>query len=136
MPGRGPLPLSRELALALASGFILVLAFPPTDLVPAAFVALVPLFFVLTRPRGGRFWSAFRPGFVAGLAFFTPLLCWLVFLSSDQMDNPVVMSGPLVLLVLLQSTFWERIRVTGVWICRTVFGSIITAREGKNPRWF
>ncbi len=97
---------SRELLLAIVSGACLVLAFPPIDLVPAAFVALIPLFHVIRNVRGGGFWSGFRPGFIAGIAFFLLLLYWLALLSSEQMDNPVVMSGPLFLLVLLQSFYW------------------------------
>ena len=97
---------SRELLLAIVSGACLVLAFPPIDLVPAAFVALIPLFYVIRNVRGGGFWSGFRPGFIAGITFFLLLLYWLALLSSDQMDNPVVMSGPLFLLVLLQSFYW------------------------------
>jgi len=101
-----PISRPREYALLVVSGLALALAFPPTGLWPLAFVALVPLFDVLGRTRATGFWSAFRPGLVAGIAFFAPLLYWLVFLSSREMDNPVLMSGPLVLLVLLQSFYW------------------------------
>ena len=106
MTARDEMPRSRELLLAIVSGACLVLAFPPIDLLPAAFVALIPLFHVIRNVRSGGFWSGFRPGFVAGITFFLLLLYWLALLSSDQMDNPVVMSGPLFLLVLLQSAYW------------------------------
>ncbi len=106
MAAHDEIPRSRELLLAIVSGACLVLAFPPIDLVPAAFVALIPLFYVIKNVRRGGFWSGFRPGFVAGITFFLLLLYWLALLSSDQMDNPVVMSGPLFLLVLLQSFYW------------------------------
>jgi apolipoprotein N-acyltransferase len=106
MSAHDDIPRSRELLLCIVSGACLVLAFPPIDLVPAAFVALIPLFHVIRNVRGGGFWSGFRPGFVAGITFFLLLLYWLALLSSDQMDNPVVMSGPLFLLVLLQSFYW------------------------------
>lgn len=96
----------REYLLLVASGVTLALAFPPVDFTPAAFLSLVPFFYVLRRRRVTGFWSAFRPGFVAGVAFFIPLLYWLIFLSSQEMDNPVVMSGPLILLVVLQSLYW------------------------------
>jgi apolipoprotein N-acyltransferase len=97
---------TKELLLSVASGAILVLAFPPINLTPAAFVALVPLFYVIRNSRRGGLWSGFRPGFAAGIAFFLLLLYWLALLSSAQMNNPVVMSGPLILLVLLQSFYW------------------------------
>jgi len=106
MTARDEMPRSRELLLAIVSGACLVLAFPPIDLVPAAFVGLIPLFYVIRNVKRGGFWSGFRPGFVAGITFFLLLLYWLALLSSDQMDNPVVMSGPLFLLVLLQSFYW------------------------------
>lgn len=106
----------REYALLVASGGLLALAFPPVDLVPVAFVALVPFFFVIRRTRATGFWSAVRPGLVAGIAFFAPLLYWLVFLSSEEMDNPVLMSGPLVLLVLLQSLYWALFSAGSFWI--------------------
>jgi len=80
MRANDEMPRSRELLLAIVSGACLVLAFPPIDLVPAAFVALIPLFYVIKNVRGGGFWSGFRPGFVAGITFF--------------------------LLVLLQSFYW------------------------------
>ncbi|MGD9498419.1 MAG: hypothetical protein AB7Y46_19150, partial [Armatimonadota bacterium] len=51
-----------KLAIAVAAGVLTAQCFPPADLGPLAWVALVPLLFVLTqvRPRGG---------FVLGLAF-------------------------------------------------------------------
>jgi apolipoprotein N-acyltransferase len=122
--GRG-ISRSREYALLVLGGGLLALAFPPVGLVPVAFVALVPLFYVVRDTRATGFWSAFRPGFVAGIAFFTPLLYWLVFLSSLEMDNPVLMSGPLVLLVLLQSLYW------GLFSA----GAILTLRRLRPPGW-
>jgi apolipoprotein N-acyltransferase len=105
-PGSAGLSRTRQYALLIVGSASLALAFPPIDFVPAAFLALVPLFYVLRRRTASGLWSAFLPGFVSGLAFFTPLLYWLIFLSSQEMDNPVVMSGPLVLLVVLQSFYW------------------------------
>ncbi len=88
MTGHDEIPRFRELLLAVASGACLVLAFPPIDLWPAAFIALVPLFHVIKNVKRGGFWSGFRPGFVAGVSFFLLLLYWLALLSSEQMDNP------------------------------------------------
>lgn len=111
-----PMPRWRELLLSVLSGAVLVLAFPPLDLVPVAFVALVPLFLAVSRNARPGLWNGFRPGFVAGIVFFTLLLYWLVNLSSLQMDNPVVMSGPLILLVLLQSLFWGAFSATASFV--------------------
>jgi apolipoprotein N-acyltransferase len=106
----------REFLLAVVSGGCLVLAFPPVDAWPVAMVALIPLFYVISRSRRPGFWNGFRPGFVAGVTFFLLLLFWLAFLSSNQMNNPVVMSGPLVLLVLLQSFFWGMFSATASFV--------------------
>lgn len=116
---RDGLPPGREHLLLIASGVLLSLAFPPADVVPAAFLALVPFFYVLRRARGASFRASFRRGLVAGMAFFAPLLYWLIFLSSQEMDNPVLMSGPLVLLVLLQSLYWGLFSGCAVWVNST-----------------
>ncbi len=96
----------RDLAFLILGGVAVALAFPPVDLVPLAFVGLVPLFLVMRREKreGGR--SAFGPGFIFGLAFFLPLLYWMIFLSSNEVDNPVLMAGPLLLLVCFQALYW------------------------------
>ena len=116
---RGGLLRGRELLLLLLGGGLLSLAFPPVDFVPAAFLGLVPLFYVLRTLKGVGPRGGFRRGFIAGIAFFTPTLYWLVFLSSKEMDNPVLMSGPLVLLVLLQSLYWGLFGVAAVRIGST-----------------
>jgi apolipoprotein N-acyltransferase len=113
---------AREYLLLIVSGGCVALAFPPVDFVPAAFVGLVPFFYVIRRTRATGFWSAFRPGLVAGLAFFTPLLYWLVFLSSREMDNPLVMSGPLLLLVFLQAFYWGLFSAGAIYV-RTRLGA-------------
>jgi apolipoprotein N-acyltransferase len=99
-----------------AGAAALALAFPPASVLPLAFVGLVPLFRVLGHTRPTGFWGAFRPGLVAGVAFFAPLLYWLVNLSSLDMDNPVLMSGPLLLLVLLESVFWGLFSAAASWV--------------------
>jgi apolipoprotein N-acyltransferase len=106
----------RQLLLAAASGALLVLAFPPVDFTPAAFVALVPIFHAVSGVRGRGLWSGFRLGFLAGVVFFLALLHWLVLLSSAQMNDPVTMSGPLALLVLLQSLYWGFFSATSVFV--------------------
>jgi len=109
-----PAGLRDTLAVALGAAS-LALAFPPASVLPLAFLGLVPLFWVLRHTRPTGFWSAFRPGLVAGVAFFVPLLYWLVNLSSLDMDNPVLMSGPLLLLALLESVFWGLFSAAASW---------------------
>jgi apolipoprotein N-acyltransferase len=63
------------IAAAGAAGALLSLANPPTDLGPIAFVALVPLLWVLrdARPRRGALL-----GFVFGLVYYGVLVSWLL----------------------------------------------------------
>ncbi len=96
----------RDPVLLVVGGVALALAFPPVNLFPFAFIALVPLFLIMRGEKTGGFWRAFRPGFISGLAFFLPLLYWLVFLSSNEVDNPLLMAGPLLLLVAYQAFYW------------------------------
>jgi apolipoprotein N-acyltransferase len=67
------LPLS--LLLAAGSGLILWLALPPADLGLFGFVALTPFLWVL---RGARARRGALLGLVFGLAFYGPLLSWLI----------------------------------------------------------
>jgi apolipoprotein N-acyltransferase len=96
----------RDPVLLVLGGVALALAFPPMNLFPLAFIALVPLFLVMRGEKPGGFWRAFRPGFISGLAFFLPLLYWLVFLSSNEVDNPLLMAVPLLLLLAYQAFYW------------------------------
>ncbi|MGH2676951.1 MAG: apolipoprotein N-acyltransferase, partial [Actinomycetota bacterium] len=67
------MPLS--LLLAAGSGLALWLALPPVDLGVLGFVALVPLLWTL---RGARARRGALLGLVFGLAFYGPLLSWLI----------------------------------------------------------
>jgi apolipoprotein N-acyltransferase len=74
------LPAPGERLLPLLSGLLLVLSFPPFELLVPPFVALVPfLVFLAERPVGpvGR-WSAIRGGYLLGLVYFGLLLYWLI----------------------------------------------------------
>lgn len=64
-----------KLALAIVSGLLTALCFPPGDYGPLVWVALVPLLFALTqvRPRGG-----FLLGFVYGYTFLGSLAWFMV----------------------------------------------------------
>jgi apolipoprotein N-acyltransferase len=69
------LPLHLSLLLAAGSGLILWLALPPADLGFLGFVALTPLLVALRRARARR---GALLGLVFGLAFYGPLLSWLI----------------------------------------------------------
>ncbi|MBI4410198.1 MAG: apolipoprotein N-acyltransferase [Gemmatimonadetes bacterium] len=82
-PGRRAsrfLPPRGERLLPLLSALLLVLSFPPFELLVPPFVALVPfLVFLADRPAGpeGR-WSAARAGYWLGLVYFGLLLYWML----------------------------------------------------------
>ena len=59
---------------AILSGLLLAMAFPPVEWGALAFVALVPL---LLAVRGEGVGSAFRLGWLAGVAFWLPTVFWL-----------------------------------------------------------
>jgi apolipoprotein N-acyltransferase len=69
------LNLPASLAAAAVSGLLLWAALPPADLGPLGFVALVP---VLWAIRGARARRGALVGLVFGLAFYGPLLSWLI----------------------------------------------------------
>jgi apolipoprotein N-acyltransferase len=71
------LPVS--LAAAAASGLLLWAALPPLDLGPVAFVAMVPFLWAL---RGSRARRGALLGLVCGVAFYGPLLSWILPLST------------------------------------------------------
>lgn len=70
---RPALPLA--LLIAAVSGLILSLAFPPAGLWPVAFVALVPLLWLLDDAGPGR---GFAVGLAFGLAFHGATLYWIL----------------------------------------------------------
>ena len=79
--------------MALASGLVLALAFPSTDLGPLALIALVPLCWLWhdATPRRAAWF-----GFVAGLGFFAVHLSWTWYFGAIA----------IVPLVALQAGFW------------------------------
>ncbi len=72
LTARPPLPIA--LSISLASGLALSLAFPPAGIWPVAFVALVPLLWLLGGARPGR---GFALGFSFGLGFYGATLYWI-----------------------------------------------------------
>jgi apolipoprotein N-acyltransferase len=63
---------------ALFSAVLLILAFPPFNIWPCAFIFLIPLLFVIRRV--GRF-KAFLYASLAGFIFFLGTISWLVHVS-------------------------------------------------------
>jgi apolipoprotein N-acyltransferase len=75
---RPPLRLHWALLIALAAGLLLAAAFPPYGLWPLAFIGPALLVVALHR-RSLR--AAFAVGLVFGLAFFFPLVEWVINLA-------------------------------------------------------
>jgi apolipoprotein N-acyltransferase len=74
LSGPSPVPFPAALALNAAGGLLLALAFPPAEVWPLAFVAVIPLLWSLrgARPARGALF-----GLVFGLAFFGATLYWI-----------------------------------------------------------
>jgi apolipoprotein N-acyltransferase len=73
-PGR-PIPATVAMLTALAGGLALAAAFPPAGIWPLAAVGPALLIIALWRQRAR---TALAAGAIFGLAFFFPLLSWLV----------------------------------------------------------
>ncbi|MBI4543749.1 MAG: apolipoprotein N-acyltransferase [Gemmatimonadetes bacterium] len=114
-------PPRGERLLPVLTGLLLPLAFPPFNLLIAAFVGLVPLLlFIAERPAGpaGR-WSAARAGYLAGLLYFSILLYWMV-VALIYYSALAIPAYLLTVLILAGFTgafaagvhyLWERVRV-------------------------
>lgn len=70
------LPSLTDVALALASALLLILAFPNFEVWPLASVALVPLLFVASR---NHTWPTFFAGWLFGIVFFYCSCYWLTY---------------------------------------------------------
>lgn len=80
-------------SLAMLSGVMGFLAFPPFDIAPMAWVCLVPLFFAV---RNSSPWRSFGYAYISGAVFFGGLLSWLVNVS---------IPGMIVLVLVLASIY-------------------------------
>ncbi len=125
--GAGPanLPGPIRVGLLVLSGFLLHLAYPAADWDLLAWVALVPLLLIaLDRPPG----RAFLEGWLAGLAFFLPLLRWLTYPMTTYSTLPL----PLALLVLLGlsgylALYWGGVAWALAWLARWVGPRVLWA---------
>jgi len=74
-PSSPPFPLLRNLLLAILSGILLTLSFPPGHFSFVAWVALVPL---LKSIQNASLSKAFRLGLISGLAHYLTLIYWII----------------------------------------------------------
>jgi apolipoprotein N-acyltransferase len=83
-----------NIALAILSGVLAFLAFPPFNYSALAWVFLVPLLFAVKRCENGR--ESFFYSYLSGIVFFGGLMHWLVNVSVPGT----------IILVLMLSLFW------------------------------
>ena len=116
--------LSRQYSLAALSGVALALAFPAIDWNWSAWVALIPLLWVLeeVRPR-----AAFALGWTCGLFFYLSTLYWIAYTIATFTPVPDPLAiVPLLLLAAVLALY------TGAFAAGVVF----TARRGVEPALF
>ncbi len=96
-----------SLLAAIASGFLLVVAFPKFDHSYLLFIALLPLFWAL---RGQKPRTAFWLGIVSGFTFYLGLLSWILYVTHVYGKLPLPLAlGVLLLLAAylsLYKGFW------------------------------
>ncbi len=80
--------ISRVVA-SILSGILLSLSFPKADISILAWIALLPLFFVIIKSEPLH---AFWYGFIFGATFFTSLLYWILNLLRTQTDMSFIIS--------------------------------------------
>ncbi|MBI4826741.1 MAG: apolipoprotein N-acyltransferase [Nitrospirae bacterium] len=83
---------------SVIAGVLLVAGFPPFDLYPLTWFALIPLFMAL-RDKGAR--AAFYIGSLTGLVFFSGALYWVFHSIYYYSSIPAVLSVFIVLLLCL-----------------------------------
>ncbi len=98
---RSVAPSLGNCSVAMVSGALLILSFPDFDLWPLAWLALVPLFLLVTRnPQPGR---AFFLGWLFGAVFFYGSCYWLTYSMirfggiSPWLAFALLLPGPLLL---------------------------------------
>ncbi len=85
-----------DIILAIISGLLLIPGFPPFDLYPVAWIAIVPLLFSL---RGKNVRTSFLLGTLTGFVFFLGTIYW-VFNSIYYYGNIPAAAGLLLMLAL------------------------------------
>jgi apolipoprotein N-acyltransferase len=121
-----PRPLLRlhwALAVALASGLLLAAAFPPVGVWP--FAVLAPALFVLTLYRRSLRGS-FAVGVVFGVAFFVPLLAWVINLAwyawiALAIASALIFAVFTIAQRLLLNLRWWPLAVAGWWVAAEAF---------------
>src|SRR5438477_436608 len=99
-PGVAPVPARRgavRLGLAVSSGLVLALAFPPLDLEFLGWIGLVPL---LRACRGLGPRAAFGTGWLGGAVFYLAIVYWVVHTISAYSAVPFALAVAILLLMV------------------------------------
>jgi apolipoprotein N-acyltransferase len=120
---RPPLRRRWALPLSLAAGLLLAAAFPPFGLWPLAFVSPALLVVALS---GRSLRGAFTVGLVFGLAFFFPLVVWVVNLAwfawvALAIASALIFAVFAIAQRLLLNLRWWPPAVAGWWVAAEAF---------------
>jgi apolipoprotein N-acyltransferase len=120
---RPPLRQRWALPLSLAAGLLLAAAFPPVGLWPLAFISPALLVVALS---GRSLRGAFTVGLVFGLAFFFPLVAWVVNLAwfawvALAIASALIFAVFAVAQRLLLNLRWWPLAVAGWWVAAEAF---------------
>jgi apolipoprotein N-acyltransferase len=111
--GQDPAP-----ALALLSGLLSGLAFPPVGWSPLVLIAPVPLLWAIGgRPAGGLR-RAFLLGWSAGFLHFLVVLHWILGLPNEEITIPGLMIPALLFLSGYLALFLGAAAAVSVWVAR------------------
>jgi apolipoprotein N-acyltransferase len=121
--GRPPLRGRWALPVSLVGGLLLAAAFPPYGLWPLAFVSPALLVVALS---GRSLRGAFTIGLVFGLAFFFPLVAWVVNLAwfawvALAIASALIFAVFAIAQRLLLNLRWWPLAVAGWWVAAEAF---------------
>src|SRR5580693_3177575 len=122
-PARAPLRGRWALPVSLVGGLLLAAAFPPYGLWPLAFVAPALLIVALS---GRSLRGAFTTGLVFGLAFFFPLVVWVINLAwfawvALAIASALIFAVFSIAQRLLLNLRWWPLAVAGWWVAAEAF---------------
>ena len=97
--------------LAIISGLILTISFPPASISYLAFVGLVPIF-ISIEGRSAK--ASLKLGYIAGMSHYLTLLYWIPYPITRYGNIPFYLSiGPYILLCMYLSLFFALF----CWLC-------------------
>jgi len=111
--GQDPAP-----ALALISGALSALAFPPFRVWPLIFVAPIPLLWALDRRKDRSLRGAFLLGWAAAFLHFLILLDWILALPGEEVTIPGLMIPALLFMSAYLGVFFGGAALLAVWVRR------------------